>query len=409
MTASWGAASEEAARRYAADLGVPDFVYEPVIVSKGNARREVSDGLLISQGRGVILQTKARNPCTHADLDRQTAWARKQIGKATDQVRGTRRTLASVPKLRLTSRRGHSLTLSADSERTWPGVVLLDMPHCPSGIDATCDDPETIVMTLDDWYTLNDLVRSTCGVIDYVHRAIDAQTLRVELANEAVRYANFAAADNELVRREGGYPSLPSVGLSLREEQVIATLDDWIDSDIAVATGSSGDLDPDATRRAIEVLDAIPVKVRVEVAQVLLHRVREAGIAGHAVSGVCQTPPSHHRLLFFFDQAANWSSSEDFSVNALAYAVARHEELDDRFGPGASLLLARMSFEDGHVFRTFVLIEGDAAELQLPSDVRSSILDRHGTLTSSGIRPTRDPQEDDPCPCRSGRNSHHSK
>ena len=381
MTASWGTASEEAARRYAADLCVPDFVYEPVIVSKGNARREVSDGLLISQERGVILQTKARNPNAHRDLDRQIAWARRQVCKAANQVRGTRRTLASATELQLTSRRGRSLTLSADSERAWPGVVLLDMPHCPSGVDATCDDPETIVMTLDDWYALNDLVRSTSGVIEYVHRAIDAQTLQIELGKEAVRYANLAAADDETVRQEGGYPVLPSTGLSPREEQVIATLDDWIDSDIAVAAGPNGDLDLDATRRAIEVIDAIPVAVRVETAGTLLHRVREADVVGHAVSGVCQIPPSHHRLLFFFDQAANWSSSEHFSAYVFAYTVTRHEELDDLYGPGVSLLLARMNTESGHVFRTFVLIEGNAAELQLPKDVRRSVLERHGMLT----------------------------
>ncbi|WP_428121945.1 SEC-C metal-binding domain-containing protein [Candidatus Poriferisodalis sp.] len=384
-------------------MGVPDFVYEPVILPKGNARREVSDGLLISQGRGVILQTKARSPRTPPDLDRQSAWARKQIGKAASQVRGTRRTLASVPELQLTSRRGHSLTLAADSKRAWPGVVLLDMPGCPSGIDATCDDPETIVMTLDDWHTLNDLVRSTSGVIDYVHRAIDAQTLQIELAKEAVRYANLAAADNELVRQEGGYPVLPSMGLSPREEQVIATLDDWIDSDIAVAAGPNGDLDPDATRRAIEVIDAIPVTVRVETARTLLHKVRKADVVGHAVSGVCQIPPSHHRLLFFFDQAANWSSSEHFSAYVFAYTATRHEELDDLYGPGVSLLLARLSTKSGHVFRKFALIDGDAAELQLPSDERWSILERHGMLTSGGIRPTESLQADDPCPCRSGR------
>lgn len=387
MTASWGAASEEAARRYAAHMGVPDFVYGPVTVPKGRSSREVSDGLLISLGRGVILQTKARSPHASRDAGRQTAWARKQIGKATDQVRGTRRTLASAPELQLTSRRGHSLTLSTDNERRWPGVVLLDIQDCPSGIDATSDDPETIVMTLDDWYALNHRVRSTSGVIDYVHRAIDAPTLKVELTKEADRYTNLAEADNELARRQGGYPILPLAGLSPQEEQAVASLDDWVDSDIAVAAGHNGGFDPDATRRAIEVIDAIPVAMRVEVAQALFRGVHKAELVGHAVSGVCQVHPSHHRLLYFFDQAGNWSSSEDFSVGAFAYAVARHEELDDRYGPGASLLLARMSFEDGHAFRTFVLIEGDAAELQLPSDVRSSILERHGMLPSSGIRP----------------------
>lgn len=86
MTEPWGPASEEAARRYAADLGVPDFVYDPVTLSKGNARREVSDGLLISQGRGVILQSKARDPGAPPDSSRLTAWAQKQIGKATSSV-----------------------------------------------------------------------------------------------------------------------------------------------------------------------------------------------------------------------------------------------------------------------------------------------------------------------------------
>lgn len=396
MTANWGQLSEEAARRYAAEFGVPDFVYDPVILPKGTGSREVSDGLLISRERGIILQSKSRDRAAAADSSSQIAWARRRIVEAARQVRGTRRTLASVSELQLISRRGHSLTLSADSERIWPGVVLLDLPDCPSGIDATCEDPAAIVMTLNDWYALNHRIRSTCGVIDYVHRVIDARPVYVELTDEATRYDNFAAADEELVRREGGYPILPSKGLSLGEEQILATFDDWIDSDIAVATGPNGNSDPEATRRAVEVIDAIPVAMRVEIAQNILDRVRKADIGDHAVSGLVHLPLARNRLLFFFDRAINWSSHDHFATYAFDYAATRHEELNDLYGPGGSLLLARMSFESGHVFRTFVFIEGTAENLEPPSEARRSILERHGMLTSGGIRPMERLQRGDP-------------
>lgn len=228
-------------------------------------------------------------------------------------------------------------------------------------------------------------------------------TTQLDLGNEAVRYAAFAAADREFVRQEGGYPSLPPAGLSPRGEHIIASLDEWIDSDIAVATGPEGSPDPDATRRAIEVIDAIPVTMRVEIAQNLLDKIREAELAGHAVSGIRQLLPTHDRLLFLFDQAANWSDPKHFEAHVFAYTAVRHEELNALYSPGASLMLARMSTEGRQVIRSFVLIEGDVAELDIPSEVRWSILDGHGVLTGDGARPTESLRRNDRCPCRSGK------
>jgi hypothetical protein len=55
-----GAASELAVRTLAAELGVRDFVYHPVTIGKGRARRELTDGLLVVGDRGAILHQGTR-------------------------------------------------------------------------------------------------------------------------------------------------------------------------------------------------------------------------------------------------------------------------------------------------------------------------------------------------------------
>lgn len=53
---------EDYARRLAGDLGVRDFVCQPIVIRKGKGVREISDGLLVAGNEGLILQVKSRDP-----------------------------------------------------------------------------------------------------------------------------------------------------------------------------------------------------------------------------------------------------------------------------------------------------------------------------------------------------------
>jgi hypothetical protein len=64
---------ESAVREGAAYHGLSDFVYRPTVVEKGNARRELSDGLVIAGGIALVLQIKSREPTAAATTRRNAS------------------------------------------------------------------------------------------------------------------------------------------------------------------------------------------------------------------------------------------------------------------------------------------------------------------------------------------------
>lgn len=376
MATTWGDGAEELARKSAAEFGRPDFVYDPITESKGSATREVSDGLLIVRDRGIILQSKARDPQSNNDPEKLKSWAMKQIDKATKQVAGTRRRLAEGG-LELRSRRGSALRL--DSQTGWPGVVLIDAPMLPPGIPAVSTDRDTIVMTLDDWSSLNHLIRSSSGVIDYVYRVVEHGTAELELGNEASRYFAFAKADRDWSSSTGGYPAVPEDPISSDDVVWLESMDEWIDGDLASDAGNSDESREDQIRRAIETIDAVPVAMRVVIGRALLDRAEQAESSGEPRTGSMKLSPSNDRLLFFFDTDRNWPDAAEFEAHAFAYAAVRHEELNAIEGNQFTLLLARLGTVNRGAFRVFVAFDGDASSLEIPADVRDSIIDIHGS------------------------------
>lgn len=409
MATPWGSLAEETARASTSDLGVPDFVYDPVIIKKGNSQREVSDGLLIVRDRGVILQVKARKPGKGDGPEKARTWVEKNVDKATKQVQGTRKTI-STQDIRFRSRRGRDLLLSGQND--WPAVILLDIPVDHRGIQVQSDDPKTLVMALSDWHALNQMIRSTSGVIGYVERVVEANLGEVDLGDEESRYRTFAQLDSQSVAQEGGDPYLRLRTLTRHEELALASLDEWIDSDIASAdnpfTANPGSV-ADRQRRAIEVIDTIPVLTRARVGGALLERVKRstnelrpfAGTAAFIPNSVNSLPAD--RLLFFFDVGQNWRDPRDFEANAFDYAAVRHEEAQAQGAGGATLLLARLRTKTGEVGRTFVLIEGDSDDLNIPTEVRWSILDEYGIVTANGPKRAIDTGRNNLCPCQSGK------
>ncbi len=116
-----GARVEEYARRLAAGLGVPDFVYRPAHAPRGSGTREIGDGLVVAGGSGLILQVKSRDPeaAARASPDRAVAWVRKHAQRALEQAYGSRRTLYADSSTRFVSMRGYERTLPPGGNGPW--------------------------------------------------------------------------------------------------------------------------------------------------------------------------------------------------------------------------------------------------------------------------------------------------
>ena len=79
-----GLDAEEATRGAAAVLGLTDFVFIVARLEKGPASREIGDALLAANGRGAIVQVKARHPGAGDD---GANWLSKHGGKRGDRPR----------------------------------------------------------------------------------------------------------------------------------------------------------------------------------------------------------------------------------------------------------------------------------------------------------------------------------
>ena len=375
MSTSWGTAAEEGARRLAADLGVKDFVYEPDTIPKGQATREVSDGMLIVGDRGLILQTKARDPGSADDDAKLRNWATRTVRKAVGQVRGTRNTLESQ-RVRLRSLRGHERTLEAP--HSWPGVVLLSLDRVPSGLNVNIEDDRTVVMTLSDWYALNHMVLSTSGVIDYVERVIQG-SVSIALGDEISRYQEYARADAHHANTHGGTPILPIELVEGKERIYAEILGEWIDSDIGVSDIESQPKDPDRIRRTVEILDSIPILLRVEIGKLLADRTRDSYVSQEPRCGLIWIEGTNDRLLFYADVAQNWPDYEkDVEPHLFCYTAVRHEQINETHGEGATLLLGRIALEGRSVWRTHVMMNGAVDPHFVPTKIRWGINQRYG-------------------------------
>jgi hypothetical protein len=90
-----GDRAEEAVREVAAVLGLPDLVYLAELSQhRSSGTREVGDGLLIANGRGAIIQVKARaGDGGPDDQDKAQRWIRKHLNRAIRQGRGSANTI----------------------------------------------------------------------------------------------------------------------------------------------------------------------------------------------------------------------------------------------------------------------------------------------------------------------------
>lgn len=396
MPESWGHEVERYARNLAGGLGVPDFVYEPLVEQKGGGSREISDGLLICGDDGLIMQVKSRGP-VEAALDtavKARAWLKKSAAAGASQAVGTRRRLSLSRSATFKSLRGYERTLRAVPP--WPAVVLLDHPATPRDVHPD-PVPDTLFMTLGDWHALHERLRSTAAVIQYVQRALDTE-LDPPLGSERLRYDTLARADASALG--GVFPLLPAHSLQGEDRIHAAFVEDLIEK-VWPQDGPWPWQDPDDYRRIVEVLDRIPPAVRATVGRKMWQTFLQVRRTKERRSFLMVDSSQEARLAFVYDTLERVSSESQMARLSAIASVRQNEALESGAADSSVTLgVGILHDEDRGRQFTFAYVEGRPP---LSGAVRWHIDNEFGAFDGATVRSLPKPGRNDRCPCGSGK------
>jgi hypothetical protein len=184
-----GTAAEDAIRFAAALWGMPDFVFEPAHETSGSGVREVGDGVVITAGVAVMIQSKSRLRASGRG-EKESAWLSKNIEKGLRQGAGSIRFLSAKPT-RMTNRRRRTVTIDG-GQLDWVSLVLIEHDDVPDGYVPPTLPSNAVVMLRRDWEYLFDQLRSARSVASYLKRVAGEN---ITLGTEPVRYHELAIAD----------------------------------------------------------------------------------------------------------------------------------------------------------------------------------------------------------------------
>lgn len=155
-----GTAAEEATATAAAFWGMPDFVLPPEKRKTGSGSRELGDGIVLVRDQGLILQVKSRENVTDK-TERETSWIIKRVAHGARQAAGTLRQLRLQPAA-LPNQRGRTIVVDGNAA-AWVGVVIVDHPTPPDGLELPVEHKGLPVVTLlrRDWEFLFEQLGST--------------------------------------------------------------------------------------------------------------------------------------------------------------------------------------------------------------------------------------------------------
>ncbi|WP_433228789.1 hypothetical protein ACQP2H_22745 [Micromonospora sp. CA-248260] len=178
---------EERVREAASAFAVPDFVFDPLKVSKGGAVREVTDALIIASDLALSVQVKARDPlAASGDADKEGRWIKKHAAKGVRQAEGSLRAMIKTGGGRFVNRLGREVDISFDRLIVC-NVVVIDHPDPPKVL---LEVPEaknpTLILLRYEWEFLIAQLRSVHGLHRYVHGV--ALLPAVPLGDELARF-----------------------------------------------------------------------------------------------------------------------------------------------------------------------------------------------------------------------------
>jgi hypothetical protein len=381
-----GTGTERHVRDVTARLGVADFVLIPINHAKGNATREIGDGLLVCGTDGAILQVKARRPDKVARdaPERAESWVRGNARDAIRQAQGSRRTLArsrATAPLVLTSarsldapaerRRDFEHVITADPS-AWPLIVVLDHPLCPPiALDIPSD---VFAVSLDDWRFLMQAIRSVAGLLEYVARVLAHRPdVDVPFGREQDRFKEMCEAD--AATNDGSRSWIPWLSdAALREPGAADTYQHLIDR--AWPGGEPLPFtQPKEYLRIVKFLDRVPPTARVVVGRALRRYVTRTEAGGYA-SGSALT--EDRAFVILVDHTA--SNPDAFQNRLVSLTAVRAGEMAAMDRPVPVLGIGILSHAGGTDYQFCLLVEADALGAT-PPDVRDGVLAEFGPLS----------------------------
>lgn len=260
-----GWAAETATRGAAAFWGLRDFVFRPALQRRGAASRELGDTIIVVGPRAASVQVKSRH-APGSDERRERTWLDKKVAEGVRQSVGTIRAMHKARVVELENERGMDIPIRA-ADKVWVPVVVIDHP----GLESYVPTSEAVVLLRRDWEFLFEQLKSTYAVVEYLAR-VHGRPGAIDLGHEAIRYYELAAAD---VAAPPG-PLDPRLGAEGRSAPLLpqapapsSNLVRVMLEDIAAVAPSEGH-DPAARLDSIAAVDAVPVGVRLDLAETVL-------------------------------------------------------------------------------------------------------------------------------------------
>lgn len=381
---------EDHVRQVAARLGVADFVMIPQIVSKGSAFREIGDGLLCCGEQGAVLQVKSREPAAACadDRDRSESWVRKNVKKAIDQGRGTKRALTDARRLSPielcpvraldapAGRRQEFIRPVSADVSAWPIIVVVEHPGAPE-MDLGLDD-DVFAITTRDWEFLNTAIRSVAGLLDYVDRCMRYRPVfSVPLGRETDRFDEICRAD--AATDDGSSTWAPWLSRAALEDLRAANIYQHLIDRAWPAGEPLPGVPPGEYLQITEFLDRVPPTARVEIGGRMRSYVESTVVEGQR-SGFFMLPDK--AIVMVVSHTTAPVADGVFPATVTALGAVRVQEVGQLFGPRPLLAIGVLS-QPGSTDYFFARLDGPQALGPVPDDVVDSVYEEFGRLVDN--------------------------
>jgi hypothetical protein len=412
MASGRGYAAERRARRVAAVLGVPEFVYSVPLVAKGTSVREVGDGILFCGSGGAVLQVKSRalREGKKDSSSEAAAWLKKHTERAVRQGRGSKRTIAAhwlkgeplhatpVRALVLGSDERDVLKVTLDSDCSdWPIIVIVSHPSYNDAILPVYQD--AFCVTLEDWHELNYHLRSIHELLRYIARVMEeGADVAVPLGRESERFASLVEYDTAYAAQARGARPRTSFD-AVMDPAGIRAYHELIDR-----TWGPNKTAPDVPiqdySHVLDFLDDVPASVQSHVGRWIMSMRYDLNERRHRVSG--SSLLVDRPLIYMCDLIENRIDQNAWEGELLALVSVRAQEWREQIGKLESILGIGVRVLGGGIDQySYVFGMGSP---DVPIDIRRNVEWRFGVANFRSLRTGRlEIGRNEACPCGSGR------
>lgn len=337
------------------------------------------------------------------------AWIEKHGKKAVAQADGTRRLLVkrrqaedpviAVPvralHLSAEDRRRVGLTLDMDVS-TWPTIVVLDHPQAETARSPLPAD--VFWITLHDWHGLHRAIRSTTGVLRYIHRVLAADpTPQWSLGTERLRYGAFVDADRRAAADSGS--PIGFLDWSVLDDPIGVELYRDVMQRLWPEDGELPSVEIDDYRLILEHLDAVAPGAAAGLGRWIEAKRDHLRRHGSWSSGM--SLDEDRLTVYACDHRRNYTNLEQFDAELAALLATRAHEVTTQGRPVAQACAIGVLQDTPGLDYRFVFMRPPS---EIPRSLVLSVQQARGVYDAAAcsVREFASPGRNAPCPCGSG-------